>query len=272
MKIFRKIFRMPRINWASYLLMVGVAMIVVAAAVMVKAIFFSGSNAAAPVPATRTYVLKLEGGGNILVPVPSDKVGQFTAAVNEAIANSSLALRPFLMDSLAARIMSVDSSAMGAQPAVATRLAQPLTPSVHWWEKWWVWMLAIAVVIVVLAIYAIARRREEPHPTTTNYFWTKLKFAWPWVILATGFLTGAMYLSRPEMQDHRFFPLLVLGVFCAWPSWRAFARIPVKNDDGTNFVPTVGEFVQARIVSSPALVSAILILFYLMLLVSGNLN
>ena len=41
-----KIFRMPRINWAGYLIMVGVTMIAVAVAVTVKIIFFSGGNAA----------------------------------------------------------------------------------------------------------------------------------------------------------------------------------------------------------------------------------
>ena len=163
MKIFRKIFRMPRINWASYLLMVGVAMIVVAAAVMVKAIFFSGSNAAAPAPATRTYVLKLEGGGNILVPVPSDKVGQFTAAVNEAIANSSLALRPFLMDSLAARIVSVDSS--GAVAQAQPTQPQPPAPKLNqvpfWQKTWFVW-IAFLLFAVVLVVGVAWWRRSKP--------------------------------------------------------------------------------------------------------------
>lgn len=117
-----------------------------------------------------------------------------------------------------------------------------------------------------------------PRPATTkNYFWTKLKFAWPWVVMAVVCFAGAIYLGRPEIKDHRFFPLLVLGVFCAWPSWRAFARIPYveKNGGGEVIytqVPTAGQFFKKIFISGPALASVITIVFYLVLWGSGNLN
>lgn len=148
--------------------------------------------------------------------------------------------------------------------------------STQWLKGHWYWLALVAVVVVaVILVYRNNHRplysfggTATPAATTTtpaataNYSKTRWKFAWFWIVLAVACLTYASYLAGPEIQDHRFFPLLVIGIFSIWPAWRAFARIPYGKKA---VVPTVGQFFKKIFVSGPACTAIILILFYLMI-------
>ena len=158
------------------------------------------------------------------------------------------------------------------EPVVAKPANKPaIWKKVGWWLKRHMALVAILVLAaagVIIALLVIFRRNRRPRyrygaATDESYLKTKLKFAWPWVLGAIGCLAYASYLAGPEIQDHRFFPLLVLGIFCVWPAWRAFARIPYGKGKKA-MVPTAGQFFKKIFVSGPAMTAAILILFYLM--------